>query len=91
MNVTWHGVIPALMTEMRADGALDLDATARHIEQCMEAGCEGFVMLGTLGENNSLTLDEKAQVVATAVETARGSSPAWRNTPPPSPSTQRSA
>jgi len=71
MNVTWHGVIPALMTEMRADGALDLDATARHIEQCMEAGCEGFVMLGTLGENNSLTMDEKARVVATAVETAR--------------------
>jgi len=71
MNVTWHGVIPALMTEMRADGALDLGATARHIEQCMEAGCEGFVMLGTLGENNSLTMDEKARVVATAVETAR--------------------
>ena len=49
MNVSWKGVIPALMTEMKQGGALDLDATARHIESCIAAGCEGFVMLGTLG------------------------------------------
>ena len=75
MNVDWHGVMPALMTEMTEDGALDLAATARHIAQCIEAGCEGFVMLGTLGENNSLTLDEKAAVVSAAVEAAQGRVP----------------
>jgi len=75
MDVNWHGVMPALMTEMKEDGALDLDATKRHITQCLEAGCEGFVMLGTLGENNSLTLDEKAAVVSTAVEAAGGRVP----------------
>jgi len=75
MDVNWHGVMPALMTEMRDDGALDLDATKRHITQCMEAGCEGFVMLGTLGENSSLTLDEKAAVVSAAVEAAGGRVP----------------
>lgn len=75
MDVNWHGVMPALMTELREDGALDLDATKRHITQCMEAGCEGFVMLGTLGENSSLTLDEKAAVVSAAVEAAGGRVP----------------
>ncbi len=75
MHVNWQGVMPALMTEMTEDGALDLDATARHIAQCIEAGCEGFVMLGTLGENNSLTLDEKAAVVSAAVEAAGGRVP----------------
>lgn len=75
MAVTWQGVVPALMTEMKADGALDLPATARHVERCIEAGCEGFVMLGTLGENSSLTLEEKAQVVASAVEAAAGRVP----------------
>ncbi len=75
MDVNWHGVMPALMTEMKEDGALDLDATARHIAQCIEAGCEGFVMLGTLGENNSLTPDEKVRVVAAAVEATGGSVP----------------
>ena len=75
MTTNWQGVIPALMTEMKKDGALDLDATARHIESCITAGCEGFVMLGTLGENSSLSHDEKEGVVRSAVETASGRVP----------------
>jgi len=63
MTTDWRGVMPALMTEMTEDGALDLDATARHVESCLEAGCTGFIMLGTLGENTSLTLDEKEAVI----------------------------
>ena len=75
MAVNWHGVIPALMTEVKADGALDLEATARHVEQCIDAGCEGFVMLGTLGENSSMSVDEKEQILAAAVEAANGRVP----------------
>src|SRR5690606_947863 len=75
MTIHWQGVIPALMTEMKKDGALDLDATARHIESCLAAGCEGFVMLGTLGENSSLSPDEKELVVRTAVEAVGGRVP----------------
>lgn len=75
MTTNWQGVIPALMTEMKKDGALDLDATASHIESCLAAGCEGFVMLGTLGENSSLSADEKEAVVRTAVEAANGRVP----------------
>jgi 4-hydroxy-tetrahydrodipicolinate synthase len=71
MALTWRGVIPALMTEMKPNGDLDLEATARHIDSCLAAGCEGFVMLGTLGENNSLALEEKKQVVAAAVQAVR--------------------
>jgi 4-hydroxy-tetrahydrodipicolinate synthase len=75
MTLTWHGVIPALMTEMKKDGALDLDATAKHLQSCLDAGCEGFVMLGTLGENSSLSLEEKEKVVRAAVEAANGRVP----------------
>ena len=75
MSTNWRGVIPALMTEMKQDGALDLEATARHIESCLSAGCEGFVMLGTLGENSSLSPDEKEAVVQAAVAAARGRVP----------------
>ena len=75
MSSNWHGVIPALMTEMKQDGALDLDATAKHIDSCLSAGCEGFVMLGTLGENSSLSLDEKAAVVSTAAKAVKGRVP----------------
>jgi len=75
MTVTWHGVIPALMTEMKQDGALDLPATQRHLESSLNAGCEGFVMLGTLGENSSLSADEKETVVRAAVEAVAGRVP----------------
>jgi 4-hydroxy-tetrahydrodipicolinate synthase len=75
MTPTWRGVIPALMTEMKQNGELDLEATARHIDSCLSAGCEGFVMLGTLGENSSLALEEKKEVVAAAVKAVKGRVP----------------
>jgi 4-hydroxy-tetrahydrodipicolinate synthase len=75
MTLSWSGVIPALMTEMTQNGDLDLESTAKHIESCLSAGCEGFVMLGTLGENNSLSPDEKEAVVAAAVRTVNGRVP----------------
>jgi dihydrodipicolinate synthase/N-acetylneuraminate lyase len=75
MTSNWQGVIPALMTEMTKDGALDLPATQKHLESCLAAGCEGFVMLGTLGENSSLSLDEKEAVVRAAAEAANGRAP----------------
>ncbi|MEO8758977.1 MAG: dihydrodipicolinate synthase family protein [Devosia sp.] len=75
MTLTWRGVIPALMTEMKQNGDLDLDATAKHIDSCLSVGCEGFVMLGTLGENSSLDPDEKDAVVAAAVKAAKGRVP----------------
>jgi 4-hydroxy-tetrahydrodipicolinate synthase len=75
MTLTWRGVIPALMTEMKQNGDLDLEATARHIDSCVSAGCEGFDMLGTLGENSSLAPEEKADVVAAAVKAVKGRVP----------------
>lgn len=75
MQVDWRGVFPALMTEFKQDGALDLDATARHVEACLDAGCRGLIMLGTLGENSSLLPEEKEQVLRTAVEAAAGRVP----------------
>ncbi len=70
MNGEWSGVLPALMTEFKEDGSLDLDATGRHIQSCADAGVSGFIMLGTLGENPSLYGDEKEAVLIAAVEAA---------------------
>jgi 4-hydroxy-tetrahydrodipicolinate synthase len=80
MAVDWNGVYPALMTEFKADESLDLDATARHIEACVEAGIRGLVMLGTLGENSSLSPDEKESVMRAAVEAADGRIPVLAGT-----------
>ena len=49
-NPNWKGVFPAVTTQMHRDQSLDLEATARHIEALIDAGVQGLVMLGSLGE-----------------------------------------
>lgn len=71
----WHGVYPAVTTQMRRNGDVDLDATARHLEVLLESGVNGLVMCGSLGENQVLEADEKRAVVETAVGIARGRIP----------------
>jgi 4-hydroxy-tetrahydrodipicolinate synthase len=71
MSVDWRGVFPAVTTQLHKDQSLDLEATARHIEVLLESGVSGLVMLGSLGENQQLLPEEKRQVMAAAIETAR--------------------
>lgn len=71
----WGGVMPALMTEMHEGGSLDLEGTARHIEYCLQGGVGGIIVLGTLGENNSLLPEEKNSVMRAAVEAVNGRVP----------------
>ena len=75
MNVNWRGVFPALTTQFRDDQALDLEATARHLERLVSAGIHGAVMLGTVGENCSLEYAEKLEVLRIAVRQANGRVP----------------
>ena len=74
-NPGWRGVFPAVTTQMHRDQSIDLEATARHIEVLLEAGVDGLVMLGSLGENTLLEPDEKRAVMRAAIETARGRVP----------------
>jgi 4-hydroxy-tetrahydrodipicolinate synthase len=71
----WTGVFPAMTTQFRADFSLDLDATARHCEAVIESGVRGLVMLGSLGENVTLTPEEKRAVMEMTIRVARGRVP----------------
>ncbi len=75
MDATWTGVYPATTTQFTSDQALDLEATAAHVNTLIEAGVHGLVMLGTVGENTALEPEEKRDVLKAAVETARGRVP----------------
>lgn len=68
MVTRWSGVFPAVTTQFHQDQTLDLKSTARHIEAILDSGVQGLVMLGSLGENNTLSPDEKLEVLKTAVE-----------------------
>jgi 4-hydroxy-tetrahydrodipicolinate synthase len=73
--IRWQGVFPAMTTQFRRNGELNLPATARHIGTMIDAGVQGIVVLGSLGENLSLEADEKLEVVKAAVAVARGRVP----------------
>ncbi|MEO6785642.1 MAG: dihydrodipicolinate synthase family protein [Chthoniobacteraceae bacterium] len=75
MKPHWTGVFPACTTQLKKDQSLDLPATARHLEALIRSGVSGLVMCGSLGENQTLSPDEKLAVIRCAVETSRGRVP----------------
>jgi len=64
----WHGVFPAITTQMHPDGSIDLEATARHADTLIQSGIQGLIFLGSLGENQSLNPQEKRDVIAAMIE-----------------------
>lgn len=63
MNTTrWRGVYPAVTTKFKPDFSLDLEAMARHTEFQLDAGVHGLIILGSLGENPTLDMNEKLQL-----------------------------
>jgi 4-hydroxy-tetrahydrodipicolinate synthase len=71
----WHGVFPAATTQFAPDLSLDLAATQRVQDALVRDGVDGLIVLGTVGENNSLEPDEKRQVLAAARESVGGRVP----------------
>lgn len=75
MKHIWQGVFPAITTQMHQDGSLDLDATATHAEALIKSGVSGMIFLGSLGENQPMTGDEKRRVMAAMIEAVNGRIP----------------
>ena len=73
--VDWSGLYPAVTTQFHRDESLDIEATQGCIDRLIEAGVQGLVMLGTVGENGSLDAAEKRRVLRAAVEAAAGRVP----------------
>lgn len=74
-NLTWTGVYPAATTQFASDMSVDIESTKRVQEALLDDGVDGIVVLGTVGENNSLEPEEKRAVLKAAVETAEGRAP----------------
>ena len=75
LKVDWQGVYPAVPTQFNEDFSLDIKGTQKHVEALLSEGIHGLVMLGTIGENCSLSLDEKIQVLKATDEVNKGSVP----------------
>ena len=79
MSIEWKGVFPALTTKFTADDTLDLPLFEKNLQVQLEAGVNGIVLGGTLGEASVLTTAEKEQLVKFAVTTCAGKVPVVLN------------
>jgi 1-pyrroline-4-hydroxy-2-carboxylate deaminase len=68
----WHGVMVATALPFREDLSVDYDRYAEHVRALVDAGCDGVCPNGSLGEYQTLTDQERDQVVRTAVEAVGG-------------------
>ncbi|HTV94715.1 MAG TPA: dihydrodipicolinate synthase family protein [Steroidobacteraceae bacterium] len=74
-SCTWSGVFPAATTQFDASLELDLPATRRVQQALIRDGVHGLVLMGTVGEGNSLSAGEKRKVLEGAVEASEGTVP----------------
>ena len=72
---TIRGSIPAIVTPMRDDGALDLPALRRLLDWHIAEGSDGIVIVGTTGESPTVDFAEHCQLIETTVQHVAGRVP----------------
>ncbi len=60
---TLGGVFAAVLTPLNADLSPDHDALARHCRWLLANGCDGLAVLGTTGEANAFSVDERLAIL----------------------------
>lgn len=79
MSINWTGVFPALTTKFTAEDKLDLPLFEKNLNAQLDAGVNGIVLGGTLGEASVLTTAEKEELVKFAVGKCAGKVPVILN------------
>ena len=59
----WRGVLPAVTTKFKDDGSLDHEEMIRCFGIQMDAGVDGLIACGSLGEGPMLSHDERIEVL----------------------------
>lgn len=79
MKIQWNGVMPAVTTKFTANDTLDLAMFQTNIQAQLNAGVNGIILGGTLGEASTLTDGEKKILVQKTVEQVNGKVPVILN------------
>ncbi len=74
-RIGWSGVFPAATTQFKSDLTIDYEATQRMQDALIKDGVDGLVIMGTVGEGNSLEPDEKRRMIQATIEAASGRVP----------------
>lgn len=79
MTVQWKGVYPAITTKFTKEDKLDLPLFEKNLNAQLEAGVEGVILGGTLGEASVLSNEEKFDLVKFTVDKVAGKIPVIMN------------
>ncbi len=79
MSLNWQGVFPALTTKFTADDKLDLPLFEKNLYAQLDAGVDGIILGGTLGESSVLSNEEKFDLLRFAVDQVAGKVPVIMN------------
>jgi 4-hydroxy-tetrahydrodipicolinate synthase len=79
MSLNWQGVFPALTTKFTADDKLDLPLFEKNLHAQLDAGVNGIILGGTLGESSVLSNEEKFDLLRFAVDKVAGKVPVIMN------------
>ncbi len=79
MNFSWKGVFPALLTPFTDDDRPDIPLFEKNLDAQVEAGVDGIIVGGSLGEASTLATDEKEALVRSALKKMDGRRPVILN------------
>jgi 4-hydroxy-tetrahydrodipicolinate synthase len=79
MSIQWKGVFPAVTTKFTANDQLDLDLFKKNIQAQLDAGVNGIILGGTLGEASVLSNEEREILVKETVAFVNGKVPVVMN------------
>lgn len=79
MSFQWQGVFPALTTKFTSDDKLDFALFEKNLKAQLDAGVNGIILGGSLGEASVLGNDEKFDLVKFAVDKVEGKVPVVMN------------
>lgn len=79
MQFEWKGVFPALLTPFTADDELDLPMFGKNLQAQLDAGVQGIIIGGSLGEASTISVSEKEQLVKYALGYVNGKIPVILN------------
>lgn len=73
--VKWEGVIPAITTKFKKDLSLDIDLFLHNIKAQVDAGINGVVIGGSLGESSTITHEERIELLSATKTFVNGAIP----------------
>jgi 4-hydroxy-tetrahydrodipicolinate synthase len=73
--MNWTGIFPAVMNQLHDDESIDTPGTLKHLDRLIDAEMDGLILLGSLGENTTMTHDEKLNLLRDSVRHVAGRVP----------------